>query len=322
MLASGDLAARGSYAGCDIYFSEVNRSLVVVSACARPDRTSRMISIERHELTSVDDAATSAPIKTVRVRHGATAEFIVHCSSAYAIICCAHATDLGAAELRHVLHDLILPKVLALLGERVLHGALLSVGGQGIAIIGPSGAGKSTLAAALNMRGAELHSDDAFVLRSSATGFHAQGAYPSLRLWPDSLRQLFPAGRTSTIMSERTSKCCVQTDEPVEDLVPLRAIILLAPTARDSCISAVKPSRSCMSLVTNSFQLEPTDTVAAAANLEFMRDVALQIPTFLLGRPKDYSQLPAACDAVLSTLEINCGSSHMRCSLHDQHVAL
>jgi hypothetical protein len=293
--------------------------VLVVFSSNYPDRGSDG-AIDWHKLTNVFDYAAHVPTKRICVRDGA--EFFVHCSSTLAVIRREPNFDLDAEEYRHVLHDLILPKVLAVLGEQVLHGALLSVGGEGIAIIGPSGAGKSTLAAALNMRGAQLHSDDVFVIRPSATGFLAQGAYPSLRLWPDSLQQLSPAGRRSTRMTETSRKRCLQTDNPVEDQVPLKAIIVLDPASRAWRISAAKASQACLSLVANAFQFDPSDTMAAAANLKFMCDVAINIPTFILGRPQDYSQLPAICDAVFSTLESSSGSTHKRDRRHEQHVTL
>jgi hypothetical protein len=251
-----------------------------------------------------------------------TADFVVSAESNAVAVRYLLKHRIGESRLRHLLLDHILPRALTLLGEHVLHGALLSVGGHGLAIIGPSGAGKSTLAAALSMRAADLHSDDAFVLRRSAEGFLAQGAYPGLRLWPDSLRKLYPEGRSSTIMSETSSKRCLQTAGPAEDQVPLTAIIILDPTSKQPRSASATPAKACMALVANAFQFDPSDTVAAASSLKFMRGVALDVPAFVVGRPRDYGQLPALCDVVLSILENRGGSIHRENEYHGQHVAL
>jgi hypothetical protein len=250
------------------------------------------------------------------------ADFVINAAESPVTVRYRLRRSIGSSRLRHVLLDHVFPRVLTMLGERVLHGALLSVGGHGIAIIGPSGAGKSTLAAALNMRSLELHSDDVFVLRRSAKGFLAQGAYPSLRLWPDSLKQLFPSGRPATVMSETSSKRCLHSSKPLEDQVPLKAIVVLDPSSTELIFAPAKPAQACIALVANSFLFDPSDSSAAAGNLKFMSDVAIEIPTFVLGRPQDYGQLPALCDVVLSTLDATRGSTPLGGRIHDQHVAL
>lgn len=83
-------------------------------------------------------------------------------------------------------------------GELPVHGSCIAIGGQAVIFAGASGVGKSTLAAALNLQGLPLISDDITVLRcgdlpvdeSRGDPVMAVPSFPRQKLWLDSLQVL------------------------------------------------------------------------------------------------------------------------------------
>jgi len=234
----------------------------------------------------------------LRLRFGSGLSFAVRIDSQGALI--GYTRDCkrtGESEFRHLLLDHVLPRVVAAIQGPVLHGALLEIGGAGVAIIGASGVGKSTLAAALKVRGARLLSDDAMQLAKTSTSIRAIGTYPSLRLWPDSLRKLFPNGSVST-PSGVALKRRIRVAAAAKASVPLRSVHILAGPSDKLAITRTNPARACMALVANAFQLDPTNVGAARETLEFMRTVAVDVPVYSVRFPHEFEELPAVCDAV------------------------
>jgi hypothetical protein len=91
--------------------------------------------------------------------------------------------------LRHLMLDRVLPLVLNLLGDNVLHATAVLTPAGVCAFIGPAGAGKSTLAAFLSTAGYPPFCDDCMVVRLNGDAYATPG-YPGVRLWDDSLYAL------------------------------------------------------------------------------------------------------------------------------------
>lgn len=68
-----------------------------------------------------------------------------------------------------------------------LHACCVRIGDRAIAFAGESGAGKSTLAAALARRGLPILADDVTVVDLTSGTAIARPAYPSVKLWQESL---------------------------------------------------------------------------------------------------------------------------------------
>jgi hypothetical protein len=211
-------------------------------------------------------------------------------------------TGLGDVDLRHLLLDHVLPRVLAHAGHMMLHGALLSVDGIGVAILGPSGAGKSTLAAALAGTGAELLSDDGLLIEARRDRIWATATYPSLRLWPDSLAQLYATPPVTSPMGLRSAKRRVDVPPHVASgSVPLGCVFVLDGEAEGGPSSSpVSPAQACMTLVANTFQLDPSDPIVAGRALAAIRRVVNQVPVHALRHPRRFDGLTAVCDRIHS----------------------
>ena len=57
-----------------------------------------------------------------------------------------------------------------------------------------------------------------------------------------------------------------------------------------------------MTLVENSFALDPTDTGGALDRLEKASALAKSVPSFAINYPRDYASLPAVRAAILDCL--------------------
>jgi hypothetical protein len=103
------------------------------------------------------------------------------------IIRCHPVAGTPPETLRHLLLDQVIPRLLPLRGLVALHaGAILAPGGA-VGFLGETGQGKSTLAASFARAGFALLADDCLALSVGPDGIEAVGAYPGLRLWPDTV---------------------------------------------------------------------------------------------------------------------------------------
>lgn len=99
----------------------------------------------------------------------------------------------------HLLLDHIVPRVVSLRGDLMLHSAgAVGSSGRAHVFLGPTGAGKSTLATALAAGGWPLLDDDGIRVIERESRPHAVPGYAGVRLLPDSAAAVLagvPAGR-------------------------------------------------------------------------------------------------------------------------------
>lgn len=129
---------------------------------------------------------------------------------------------------QHLLFDHVLPLVLARKGRVVLHGALLSLDGEGVVLVGAGGAGKSTFTAFAWKRGWTVGGDDGAVVTVSPPA--AEPTYPTIRLAPASAALL---GLELVGASPVAGKLRIveDTNRPFQrQAVRLRVIAILEPT--------------------------------------------------------------------------------------------
>lgn len=202
--------------------------------------------------------------------------------------------QVGEATLEHLLIDQVLPRVLALDGELVIHAACVRIGGDCALFLGESGWGKSTLSALLLRRGLLPLTDDCVVLETKGDVVHAAPTYPSLRLYADSLQAAFGEAPELRPMAEYTTKQRVPLEETrcdMEPSCPLRALYLLndpAEPATEITIVPVPAADACLPLIGQSFRL---DFRSREHNRGFLRHVAItasRLPSFALGYPREH----------------------------------
>jgi len=113
-----------------------------------------------------------------------------HISKDLALVSCTRCRSCTVRLMRHLFLDLVMPHVLSLAGQHVLHASAVEHEGRAVAFAGDTGAGKSTLAAALGRDSGRILADDAVVLDQREDRFLVSAPYPSLRLWGDSAATL------------------------------------------------------------------------------------------------------------------------------------
>lgn len=209
-----------------------------------------------------------------------------------------------ASTLRHLLLDQVLPRVLSLRGDLVLHAGCVVTESGACAFVGPSGAGKSTLCAAFAVRGARVLADDCVIVRRSGNrGIEVSASYPGLRLFPQT-RDLLG------LCSEGTAPVSHYTDKrrfavPFEQgPVPLQALFVLAeegPAAHGSAVEVlpVRGRAAFLVLLRSLFQLHLDDRCRSSELFKQVAAVADELPIHRLRCPRDLTRLPAVCAAIL-----------------------
>jgi len=176
-------------------------------------------------------------------------------------------TDPG--QIRHLLLDHVIPRLLNLTGAAVLHATAVRLPHGAVAFVGDTGAGKSTLAVSLALAGHQLLADDCCIIELAPDrSASIIPSYPAARLWG-------PSGRALLGLDDDPDRKHLVTgigDQPWDPSpAPLRAVYALdAPTSGPPACVAIDPVTSAAAfavLVAHAFHLEP---VGSGANLELL----------------------------------------------------
>jgi hypothetical protein len=219
---------------------------------------------------------------------------------------CDRRLGVPMATLRHLLLNQVLP-LAAGLTRIVLHASAVRTSAGVVAFAGAGGVGKSTLAAALCRRGAALVSDDALAVVPWPGGWAGVPSYPSVRLWPESLRALFGADQAAPRAAHYTPKRRLHAPGvlPVETrTTPLAAICLLdggrgRPSA-DATMERVAGPDALVALLSVCFQIDVRDRGRLAALTTQLADVVEAVPVFRLTVPEGLARLDAVAGALES----------------------
>lgn len=219
--------------------------------------------------------------------------------------------DADAATIAHMLDDHVAPRIIAAeSGELVLHGSAIEVGGRLAIFLGETGSGKSTLAASFLADGHRLMGDDAVVISASDSGMLGEAVYPSLRLFPESIAEVFGGPVETSSMAFYSDKRQVEAQpvnargltEACGDRIPLGAIFILTQGETGVTIDPFFPSDACIALVENSFAFDPRDPAAAAQRMAQAARVAAATPCYELAYPYDFGLLGAVRAQVIALL--------------------
>lgn len=198
--------------------------------------------------------------------------------------------DLPPETLDHLCHDQVLPRIVAHQGDVVLHAGGVVIDGRAVAVTAETGRGKSTLTASLHAAGHPILGDDALVVTVDDAGHYVRAVYPSLRLNPDSAAAFFP-GEEGRPMAHYSPKRHLPIGETL-DTAPLAAIFLIGEPTDEISARRLPPAEACMTLVANSFALDPTDKERAADKLRKVATLVAVVPVWELRYPRDYARLP------------------------------
>ncbi len=186
-----------------------------------------------------------------------------------------------------------------------LHGSAVLVGSHVVAFLGETGSGKSTFAASMHAAGHRLLGDDAVVISDAGGVFLGESVYPSLRLFRESIDQVFDRSVETSTMAFYSNKLHVAAIDHAEldaGPFPLGAIYFLAANDGPIALDPYFPSDACMALVENSFALDPSDSRSALQRMAEAARVAAVVPCFDLTYPHDFRHLGEARATVLQSL--------------------
>jgi len=214
--------------------------------------------------------------------------------------------DTSDCVIDHILNDHIAPRLLAEMGELVLHASAVRFGDEVALFLGETGAGKSTLATSLHQAGYELLGDDASIVTHGPAGYMARAVYSSLRLYPETIITLLGSNTATSPMADHSDKQNVHlpasAHAPAGPL-PLTAIVFLDGDcgASEAKAAPLDSMRACIALVEQSFSLDPHDPRCAARRLAALSQLALAVPAYRLSYPHDFARL-GEVHAVIETI--------------------
>ncbi|GHC05490.1 hypothetical protein GCM10010080_19140 [Thermomonas carbonis] len=204
--------------------------------------------------------------------------------------------ELAENTLEHLLIDQALPRLLAQLGHFMVHASLAATSTGAVLFLGRSGWGKSTLAGLLHRRGFTALCDDCVLLELREGQVWATPAYPGLRLYEDSIDQVFASPQSLTPVADYSSKQrVIGLPLPTELLAPQRllAVYLLSDPQQATEAMSIEPltcAAACMALVEHSFRLDPTAREQTVSHLRQAGAITQAAPAFALRYPHEFAQ--------------------------------
>jgi hypothetical protein len=214
----------------------------------------------------------------------------------------------AAVTLSHLLIDQVIPRLICHGGRMVMHASAVELDpGCTVAFLGDTGRGKSTLASSYVQSGARLLTDDCLLVEKHGSGLVGIPAYPSLRLWPDSLEEMFPDSENFTAMAHYTNKRQLQdleAEQASSGPVPISMLFILgeadkAPHVDSVLLEPVSGTTAMMAMIESAFALDVVSEEAVRRNFQLVAEVAQSgVPVFALNYARRYQLLPKVREAV------------------------
>jgi hypothetical protein len=195
---------------------------------------------------------------------------------------------------------------LRLQGIPCLHASAVAIDGRAIALLGPAGAGKSTTAAVFAQRGYPVLSEDVVALREQGETFMVSPGYPLLRLWPESVRDLYGRPDALPALTPNWDKCYL--DLTIRDggfhtsPLPLGAIYILGERQADPAMPVVKSGPAAgylMALVANAYANYLLDRSLRAEEFHALARLITRVPVRRVISHTDPALLHRLCDMIL-----------------------
>lgn len=225
----------------------------------------------------------------------------------------------------HLLLDHIVPRVVALRGDLMLHAAgVVGPSGHAHLFVGPSGAGKSTLATALAVIGWPLLDDDGIRVIEVGGHWNAVPGYAGLRLLPDSARAVVPDLIAERPMAKDHPKHRYELGGSTLRLatspVPIGSIYVIERGTCDPLqTSELGFADSITALADNAFRLTEDPTADAPLAFERASAVAATVPILLLRIPTGLHDLGSPI-AELDRLDSELGAAPIQSSSSLPHA--
>jgi hypothetical protein len=152
-------------------------------------------------------------------------------------------------------------------GYLILHGSAVNIGNKAIAFLGDCGEGKSTTAAALNIKGHSLISDDVLVVNFDEDKPKLLPSFPRIKLWDDVIDSVVKSEELLLQIHPKFKKYSYNTDKTFcETPILLKTIYIIEKGERNS-INFLKPQDALMKLIKNAYMFNLFDESEKHQNL-------------------------------------------------------
>jgi len=249
-------------------------------------------------LAALHEAADSYVIHFMRL-----ARFQV--SRDCSMVRCTPFRSCSPALMRHLFLDQIMPLLLSLTGEWVMHASAVEHEGRAIAFVGDSGAGKSTMAATFGRAAGRILADDSVMVRETAGQFLVSAPYASLRLWEDSAAALrLGRGQAAHRNGKRRFLRSSQVSFAAGPL-PLDAICVLDRTnSRDGAAALCRMSAAdaLVLLVKSTFKFDISQRSFLEREFRFLSHLVASVPCYRLTVPDSLDELPSLRQLVIDAV--------------------
>jgi energy-coupling factor transporter ATP-binding protein EcfA2 len=194
-------------------------------------------------------------------------------------------------------------------GKTVLHASAVVTPVGAIVFIGESGQGKSTLCAAFGQLGFPALTDDCLLLEHYEDSLVGISSYPGLRLWPDTVSELFSDELSLRQMAHYSDKKRLGSNDSsihfYSGRVPIAGIYCLAsiakgPAADPITIQPLGPAVSLIELASHRFCLRIPDMHKLSEDYHRLSLVVNSLGSIhCLYYPRDLALLPRVVATVL-----------------------
>lgn len=235
------------------------------------------------------------PLGGFRVLFAGLASFDVRLDERRLTINCRR--GLPDSTTSHYLADQVVPRIYGQQGSFVLHSAGVVIDNSLVLLLGKSGQGKSTLTGYFGSADHDLIGDDAVILNSRKNRILGEAVYPSLRMFPDS-HETISRGWIASPTAHYTTKVRVDSPRLVRGQYPVSVIFRLGLNSRTVRAREMPPAEAAMSLLAETFVLDPTQVDLAESRLRIAARIAASLPVFDLGYPRDYASLSKVAETI------------------------
>ena len=210
----------------------------------------------------------------------------------------------------HLFLDQVFPCLLSGGNQLLLHAASVVVDSKAIVFIGETGSGKSTLTSNFGRAGFKLLTDDGLLVIEEAGSFWGVPSYPSLRLWPESLPELFAEQPSSTDVAHYSAKQRISAGQAAvsfaSERMPLSRVYLLRPQEDDVAVpvsvSTIPPQQAFSECFNSIFRLDVKNHSQIKDQFNMTARLIETTPVFAISFPHNFSLLPSVRTCILDHL--------------------
>ncbi|MFH0757925.1 MAG: hypothetical protein V2B15_11610 [Bacteroidota bacterium] len=189
-------------------------------------------------------------------------------------------------------------------GLLVLHGSAIEFGDVSILFTGKSAMGKSSLAAAFELRGCPIITDDLAVLKPEESGYSIYPGIPYIKLWKDVADNLYPDNSFTKTRSglEKYSKP-VQRTPSTEKKQLSKIIVLSTSNQSDFRMNKMEGMEKFNSIRVNTYRLRfINDLGLNEKHFQLISQLSKEIDLFGIQRPESPLLLSETVEFILDNV--------------------